>query len=58
MKGLKSLIRKTTPSSYAYICEKTGSSLSDKVVYELAECSVCQLNCEHFGGLCLVYADG
>ncbi|ONI27197.1 hypothetical protein PRUPE_1G073800 [Prunus persica] len=31
MKGLKSLIRKTTPSSYAYICEKTGSSLSDKM---------------------------
>ncbi|XP_008223866.1 PREDICTED: mannosyl-oligosaccharide 1,2-alpha-mannosidase MNS1-like [Prunus mume] len=31
MKGLKSLIRRTTPSSYAYICEKTGSSLSDKM---------------------------
>ncbi|XVF47609.1 hypothetical protein PTKIN_Ptkin03bG0123700 [Pterospermum kingtungense] len=31
MKGLQSLIRKSTPSSYAYICEKTGNSLSDKM---------------------------
>ncbi|CAN6552048.1 unnamed protein product [Malus baccata var. baccata] len=31
MKGLKSLIRRTTPSSFAYICEKTGSSLYDKM---------------------------
>ncbi|XP_024197034.1 mannosyl-oligosaccharide 1,2-alpha-mannosidase MNS1 isoform X2 [Rosa chinensis] len=31
MKGLKSLIRRTTPSSFAYICEKLGSSLTDKM---------------------------
>ncbi|MCL7049661.1 hypothetical protein MKW94_030705 [Papaver nudicaule] len=31
MKGLESLIRKTTPSSFTYICEKTGDSLSDKM---------------------------
>ncbi|XVF19043.1 hypothetical protein REPUB_Repub11eG0076400 [Reevesia pubescens] len=31
MKGLQSLIRKSTPSSFAYICEKTGNSLSDKM---------------------------
>jgi hypothetical protein len=33
MKGLLSLIRRTTPSSFAYICEKNGNSLSDKVNY-------------------------
>ncbi|GMY38398.1 mannosyl-oligosaccharide 1,2-alpha-mannosidase MNS1 [Fagus crenata] len=31
MKGLLSLIRKTTPSSFTYICEKSGDSLSDKM---------------------------
>lgn len=31
MEGLLSLIRKTTPSSFTYICEKNGGSLSDKV---------------------------
>ncbi|GLT80262.1 hypothetical protein SLA2020_517130 [Shorea laevis] len=31
MKGLLSLIRRTTPSSFAYICEKNGDSLSDKM---------------------------
>ncbi|KAK7255060.1 hypothetical protein RIF29_28462 [Crotalaria pallida] len=31
MKGLLTLIRRTTPSSFAYICEKNGGSLSDKM---------------------------
>ncbi|KAA8541540.1 hypothetical protein F0562_022692 [Nyssa sinensis] len=31
MKGLLSLVRRTTPSSFAYICEKIGSSLIDKM---------------------------
>ena len=31
MKGLLSLIRRTTPSSFTYICEKNGDSLTDKV---------------------------
>ncbi|KAF6155642.1 hypothetical protein GIB67_034737 [Kingdonia uniflora] len=31
MKGLESLIRKTTPSSFTYICEKNGNSLSNKM---------------------------
>lgn len=31
MIGLSSLIRRTTPSSFAYICEKNGNSLIDKV---------------------------
>ncbi|KAK9083791.1 hypothetical protein Scep_030262 [Stephania cephalantha] len=31
MKGLVSLIRKSTPSSFTYICEKNGDSLSDKM---------------------------
>ncbi|PPS11790.1 hypothetical protein GOBAR_AA08851 [Gossypium barbadense] len=31
MKGLLSLIRRSTPSSFAYICEKNGDSLTDKV---------------------------
>ncbi|CAN1139590.1 Mannosyl-oligosaccharide 1,2-alpha-mannosidase MNS1 [Linum perenne] len=31
MKGLLSLIRKSTPSSYTYICEKSGDWLTDKM---------------------------
>ncbi|KAL8466503.1 hypothetical protein ACS0TY_035548 [Phlomoides rotata] len=31
MKGLESLVRRTTPSSFAYICEKIGNSLIDKM---------------------------
>ncbi|KAL5554627.1 hypothetical protein UlMin_042028 [Ulmus minor] len=31
MKGLLSLVRRTTPSSFAYICEKNGDSLTDKM---------------------------
>ncbi|VFQ63381.1 unnamed protein product [Cuscuta campestris] len=31
MKGLESLVRRSTPSSFAYICEKTGGSFSDKM---------------------------
>ncbi|GMI89877.1 ALPHA-MANNOSIDASE IB, alpha-mannosidase 1 [Hibiscus trionum] len=31
MKGLQSLIRISTPSSFAYICEKNGDSLTDKM---------------------------
>ncbi|KAK1327123.1 Mannosyl-oligosaccharide 1,2-alpha-mannosidase MNS1 [Acorus calamus] len=31
MQGLLSLVRKTTQSSFEYICEKTGSSLSHKM---------------------------
>lgn len=31
MKGLMSLVRRSTPSNFAYICEKTGDSLSDKM---------------------------
>ncbi|KAL3825020.1 hypothetical protein ACJIZ3_021049 [Penstemon smallii] len=31
MTGLLSLVRRSTPSSFAYICEKTGSSLADKM---------------------------
>lgn len=31
MKGLLSLIRRSTPSSFAYICEKNGGSLTDKM---------------------------
>ncbi|CAH9077003.1 unnamed protein product [Cuscuta europaea] len=31
MKGLESLVRRTTPSSFAYICERTGSSFTDKM---------------------------
>lgn len=33
MKGLSSLIRRSTPSSFTYICEKNGGSLTDKVWY-------------------------
>ena len=35
MEGLISLTRKTTPSNYTYICEKTGGSLSDKVSFPI-----------------------
>ncbi|PKA51372.1 Mannosyl-oligosaccharide 1,2-alpha-mannosidase MNS2 [Apostasia shenzhenica] len=31
MKGLQSLIKKSTPSSFSYICEKNGEYLSDKM---------------------------
>ncbi|KAJ6358223.1 hypothetical protein OIU78_005953 [Salix suchowensis] len=31
MKGLLSLVQKTTPSSFTYICEKHGGSLTDKM---------------------------
>lgn len=31
MKGLQSLIRKSTPSSFTYICEKNGDYMSDKM---------------------------
>ncbi|KAL9256242.1 Mannosyl-oligosaccharide 1,2-alpha-mannosidase MNS1-like protein [Drosera capensis] len=31
MIGLQSLVRRTTPSSYAYLCEKNGDSFSDKM---------------------------
>ncbi|KAM7268977.1 hypothetical protein ACFE04_024474 [Oxalis oulophora] len=31
MEGLESLIRRTKPSSFAYICEKTENNLSDKM---------------------------
>ncbi|OAY81363.1 Mannosyl-oligosaccharide 1,2-alpha-mannosidase MNS1 [Ananas comosus] len=31
MEGLLSLVRRTTPSSFTYICEKNGVSLSDKM---------------------------
>lgn len=34
MTGLLSLVRRTTPSSFAYIAEKMGSSLSDKVIHD------------------------
>lgn len=32
MKGLLSLVRRTTPSSFTYICERNGGSLTDKVI--------------------------
>ncbi|XP_021894326.1 mannosyl-oligosaccharide 1,2-alpha-mannosidase MNS1-like [Carica papaya] len=31
MKGLLSLVRRTTPSSFTYICERNGGSLTDKM---------------------------
>ncbi|KAK6915150.1 Glycoside hydrolase family 47 [Dillenia turbinata] len=31
MKGLFSLVKKSTPSSFTYICEKNGDSLNDKM---------------------------
>lgn len=34
MKGLESLIRKSTPSSFTYISEKLGDGLFDKVLFE------------------------
>ena len=34
MKGLLSLVRRTKPSSYTYLCEKNGESLNDKVIFD------------------------
>lgn len=34
MKGLLSLVRRTTPSSFTYICERNGNSLTDKVMFD------------------------
>ena len=34
MTGLQSLIKKSTPSSFAYISEKLGNALFDKVLFE------------------------
>lgn len=31
MKGLLSLVRRTTPSSFTYLCEKNGNALNDKM---------------------------
>ncbi|GMH03863.1 hypothetical protein Nepgr_005702 [Nepenthes gracilis] len=31
MKGLLSLVRRTTPSSFTYICERNGNSINDKM---------------------------
>ncbi|KAF7136016.1 hypothetical protein RHSIM_Rhsim08G0248800 [Rhododendron simsii] len=31
MKGLQSLVRRSTPSSFTYICEKTGDAIKDKM---------------------------
>ncbi|WCJ42300.1 Mannosyl-oligosaccharide 1 2-alpha-mannosidase MNS2 [Euphorbia peplus] len=31
MKGMQSLVRRTTPSNYAYLCEKNGDRMSDKM---------------------------
>lgn len=31
MSGLQSLVRESTPSAYAYICEKDGNTLIDQV---------------------------
>jgi mannosyl-oligosaccharide alpha-1,2-mannosidase len=31
MKGLLSLVKKSTPSSFTYICEKNGNNLIDKM---------------------------
>ncbi|XP_065849774.1 mannosyl-oligosaccharide 1,2-alpha-mannosidase MNS1-like isoform X1 [Euphorbia lathyris] len=31
MKGMQSLVRRTTPSNYTYLCEKNGDRLSDKM---------------------------
>jgi len=39
MKGFLTLIRRTTPSSFTYICEKNGHSLTDKVIYGSHTCS-------------------
>lgn len=35
MKGLSSLVRRTFPSSFAYIGEKVGDSFVDKVMYSV-----------------------
>jgi len=32
MKGLLSLVRRTTPSSFAYLCEKSGDAVNHKVI--------------------------
>lgn len=34
MKGLQSLIRKSTPSSFVYITERLGTAPFDKVLFE------------------------
>ncbi|XP_058179203.1 mannosyl-oligosaccharide 1,2-alpha-mannosidase MNS1 [Rhododendron vialii] len=31
MKGLQSLVRRSTPSSFTYLCEKTGDAIKDKM---------------------------
>lgn len=31
MTGMQTLVRRSTPSSYAYLCEKNGNNLSDKM---------------------------
>lgn len=48
MTGLLSLVRRTTPSSFAYIAEKMGSSLSDKVIHdgEIIYSFISNLMCE------------
>lgn len=33
MKGLQSLIKKSTPSSFVYLSEKLGNALFDKVLF-------------------------
>ncbi|CAA3004351.1 mannosyl-oligosaccharide 1,2-alpha-mannosidase MNS1-like, partial [Olea europaea subsp. europaea] len=33
MKGLQSLVWRTIPSNFAYLCAKIGNSLIDKVIY-------------------------
>lgn len=33
MKGLQSLIKKSTPSSFVYISEKLGNAFLDKVLF-------------------------
>lgn len=33
MKGLQSLVKKSTPSSFVYISEKLGNALFDKVLF-------------------------
>lgn len=39
MIGLESLVRRTTPSSFTYLCEKIGNTFVDKVVIY----SICHL---------------
>lgn len=38
MKGLLSLVKRTTPSSFTYICEKSGNTLTHKVRYSSYTC--------------------